>query len=73
MNSSNRIPQHTVGFPGNAGTTSVVTAPQHTRAGSTANTDATVANLELGQNPIWIMAIALGVFCAFAAILMTFG
>jgi hypothetical protein len=73
MISPNPIPQHAVVLPKNTATPPAATVPQHTRAGTAANDDAAVANLEHEENPLWIMAIALGVFCAFAAILMTFG
>ena len=72
MISPNPIPQHAVGLPKNA-PPPAARVPQHTRAGIAANDDAAVANREHEQNPRWIMAIALGVFCAFAAILLTFG
>ena len=73
MISPNPMSKHAVGLPKNAATPPAATIPQHTRAGTAANDDAAVANLEHEENPLWIMAIALGVFCAFAAILMTFG
>jgi len=50
-------------------------ARQPTRLESAAN-DATVehkSDLELFKNPLWIMAIALGAFCAFTALVVALG
>jgi uncharacterized membrane protein len=48
-----------------------VTAPQQNHAGSAANDDA-ATRVNFFQNPLGIMAIALGVFCAVAALVMAF-
>jgi hypothetical protein len=51
-------------------------ARQPPRLQSAANEVAAVvhqSDLELFKNPLWIMAIALGVFCAFTASVMALG
>jgi len=71
MNSPNPAPQRTVGLLKNPLTQAVATVSQQDRAGDAANDDA-AATVEFFQNPLWIMAIALGVFCAVAALVMAF-
>jgi len=71
MNSPNPAPQRTVGLLENPLTQAVATVSQQDRAGDAANDDA-AATVEFFQNPLWIMAIALGVFCAVAALVMAF-
>jgi hypothetical protein len=71
MNSPNPAPQHTVGFVKNPLTQAVATVPQQDDAANAANDDA-ATTVDFFQNPLWIMAIALGVFCAVAALVMAF-
>ena len=71
MKSPNPAPQRTVGLLENPLTQAVATVSQQDRAGDAANDDA-AATVEFFQNPLWIMAIALGVFCAVAALVMAF-
>lgn len=72
MNSPNPDRQHVDGPIKNLATPSVITIPEQTRAGSAANEAATTVR-EDEENPLWIMAIALMVFCGVAAILIAFG
>src|SRR6185312_4721566 len=67
MNSPNPAPKHIVRTPRNRPTVAAVPVPQRFLARTAANTDATEA-VSLFQHPLWIMAIALGVFCAVAAL-----
>ena len=71
MNSPNRAPQHTIRSLKSRPTPASVTVPHQSRAGTAANDDTATA-VDLFQNPLWIMAIALGVFCAVAALVMAF-
>ena len=71
MNSPNRAPQHTIRSFKSRPTPASVTVPHQSRVGTAANDD-TAAAVDLFQNPLWIMAIALGVFCAVAALVMAF-
>jgi hypothetical protein len=71
MNSPNPAPQRTVGLLKTLATPAV-TVPQQNRAGSAANDDAATTDLEHNKNPLWILVIALGVFCAVAALVMAF-
>ncbi len=73
MNSSDLAPQHAVGLLKNSATSAVVTVSQQARADTAANDDPAAVDLEHHQNPLWVMAIALGVFCGFAALVMAFG
>jgi len=61
MNSPNPHPQRTVGLRKNPLMPAAVTAPQQNHAGSAANDDA-ATRVNFFQNPLGIMAIALGVF-----------
>ena len=72
MNSPNPIPQHVVGLIKKPATPSVITIPEQTRADSAAN-DAAAADRQNEENPLLTMAIALMVFCGFAAIVIAFG
>jgi hypothetical protein len=49
-----------------------LTSVRHQGRAVAATRDDTAATLELFQNPLWIMAIALGVFCAVAVAIMAF-
>jgi hypothetical protein len=49
-----------------------VTVPQQNHAGNAANDDAAATDLDHNKNPLWILVIALGVFCAVAALVMAF-
>ena len=71
MNSPNPAPKHIVRTPRNRPTVAAVTVPQRNLARTAVNDDATNA-VNLFQNPLWIMAIALGVFCAVAALVVAF-
>ena len=73
MNSPELAPQHIVRLPQSAVTPAAVPVPRQAHAGTAANDDAADADLQFTQNPLWVMAIALGVFCAFAAFVMAFG
>ena len=72
MNSPNPAPQRTVGLLKNRATPAAVTVPQQDRAGTAAKHDAATTDLEHNKNPLWILVIALGVFCAVAALVMAF-
>ena len=72
MNSPNPTPQRTVGLLKNLATPAAVTGPQQNRGGTAANDDAATTDLEHNKNPLWILAIALGVFCGVAALVMAF-
>lgn len=72
MNSPNLAPQHTVGSLKHLATPAAVTVPQQNRTGTAANDDAATMDLDHDKNPLWIMAIALGVFCGVAALVMMF-
>jgi hypothetical protein len=69
MNSSSPAPQHTVRTLRNRPTSAPATVPQRNFARAAANDDATAA-VGLFQHPLWIMAIALGIFCVIAALAM---
>jgi hypothetical protein len=45
-----------------------VTVHQQVRSDAAANDDSATANLEHGQSPLWVLAIALRVFCGFMAL-----
>jgi hypothetical protein len=72
MNSPTQAPQHVVGLIKKPATPSVITIPKQTRADSAAN-DAAAADRQNEENPLLTMAIALMVFCGFAAIVIAFG
>lgn len=72
MNSPNPAPQHTVGLLQSPMTQAAVTVPQQDHSGNAANDDA-AATVDFFQNPLWIISIALGVFCAVAALVVAFG
>ena len=71
MNSPNRAPQHTIRSFKSRPTPASVAVPRQIRVGTAANDDK-AAVADLFQNPLWIMAIALGVFCAVVALVMAF-
>ena len=71
MNLPNRAPQHTTRPLKTRATLASVTVPHQSRVGTAAN-DRTAAAVDLFQNPLWIMAIALGAFCAVAALVLSF-
>jgi hypothetical protein len=72
MNSPNPHPQRTVGLRKNPRMPAAVTVPQQNHAGNAANDDAAATDLDHNKNPLWILVIALGVFCAVAALVMAF-
>lgn len=72
MNSHELVPQHAVDFPKVTATLGPVTVSKQASAGAAANDDA-AADLEQDHNPLWVMAIALGVFCGFAGFVIALG
>jgi len=72
MNASNPAPQRSVGLLKNLASPAAETLRQQNRAGTTANDDAAATDLDHNKNPLWILAIGLGVFCAVAALVMAF-
>jgi hypothetical protein len=72
MNSPHMVPKHVVGSIKKPANASVITIPEQARADSAAN-DAAEADRQNEENPLWTMAIALMVFCGFAAIVIAFG
>lgn len=71
MNLPDRASQHTLrSFKSRPMPASVTTRLQ-SRVGTAVNDDK-AATVELFQNPLWIMAIALGAFCAVTALVMAF-
>ena len=76
MNSPDLLPKHVAGSLENSATSISITVTEQTRSNTAANDAvATLRNndLSLFQNPLWIMAIALGVFCAFTASVIALG
>jgi hypothetical protein len=73
MISSDVVPNHAVGLIKHAAAPGVVTVPEHTVAATAANDDAAAADPMRDQNVLWIMAIALGVFCGFTAFVIAVG
>jgi hypothetical protein len=73
MKSSDLAPKHAVDLTKNSAAPAVVTVPEKTLADIAANDDAAAADREHDQNPLWIMAIALGVFCGFTAFVIALG
>lgn len=71
MNVPNPAPQHTIGSLRSTRTRRLATVTQHEHAASAANDDAPTT-VDFFQNPLWIMAIALGVFGAVAALVVAF-
>jgi hypothetical protein len=71
MNSPSLVPQHAVGSLKKPANPSVITIPEQARPDSAAN-DAAAADRQKEENPLWTMAIALMVFCGFAAIVIAF-
>jgi hypothetical protein len=71
MNSTSPAPQRTVGLLKKPLTQASVTLARQDHDGNAANDDA-VTTVDFFQNPLWSMAIALGVFCAVAALVMAF-
>ena len=72
MIAPNRAPQHTVRSPKNCPTPASETVTYESRADTAANDD-TEATVDLFRDPLWVMAIALGVFCAVVALVIAFG
>ena len=76
MNSLDLQLQHPRGVLEGSASPVLAAVRQPTRLQSAAN-DAEVvehkSDLELFKNPLWIMAIALGVFCAFTASVIALG
>lgn len=76
MNSLDPHLQHPDSLLEGSASTGLTTARQPTRLASAANDVAVVkhrSDLELFKNPLWIMSIALGVFCAFTASVIALG
>jgi hypothetical protein len=73
MNSRNLALQHAVRVRKNAAPLAAATIPQQARARIAATDDAAAADAERAQNVLWVMAIALGVFCGFAAVVIALG
>lgn len=74
MSSRNLTRQHAVDFPKNVARLRPVTIRQQAHARRIAAKEhAAAADAEQGQNVLWVMAIALGVFCVFTALVMIFG
>jgi len=73
MSSPNPVPQHTVRLASNLATRATPAVLQQARVTTAANDEAATADLGFGQNPLWVMAIALGVFCAVAAVVIGIG
>jgi hypothetical protein len=76
VNSLDRRPQHAADLLKNSATPVVIAVPLQTRRDPAANDAAATErrnDLNLFQNPLWIMAIALGVFCAFTASVIALG
>ncbi|HEY8051334.1 MAG TPA: hypothetical protein VIE42_00830 [Steroidobacteraceae bacterium] len=71
MISPNPLSRHTVRSYSER-PTPALTSVRHQGRAVAATRDDTAATLELFQNPLWIMAIALGVFCAVAVAIMAF-
>lgn len=76
MDSPNLLPKHVVGLLKDSAIPVIVPVPQQIRLDSAAN-DAVATErkdeLNVFRNPLWVMAIALGVFCAFTASVMALG
>lgn len=76
MNSQDLLPQHTPGLLEGSASPVLTTVRQQSRLDSAAN-DAVAterkSDLELFRNPLWIMTIALGVFCAITASVIALG
>lgn len=70
MNSPELAPHPTARLPRHAVTPTAATALPRTRVTTVPNDEPANTDLEQGQNPLWVMAIALGVFCAVAALVM---
>ena len=73
MNSPELAPQHALRESRNITILAAVATPRQGRAGTAPNDDATPTDLGHSENPLWVMVIALGVFCAVAALLIAFG
>jgi hypothetical protein len=73
MNSHELTPQHAIDLPKDTAALGAVTVPKQASAGAAANDDAAAADLEHDRNPLWVMAIALGVFCGFAGFVIALG
>lgn len=76
MNSPDPLPQHVAGLLKTSAAPRDTSVPQQTPSDSAAN-DAVAADrrneLSLFKNPLWVMAIALGVFCVFTASVIALG
>jgi len=76
MNAFDPHLQHPPGLLERSASPLLTAARQPPRLQSAAHDVAAVvhqSDLELLKNPLWIMAIALGVFCAFTASVMALG
>jgi hypothetical protein len=76
MNALDLHVQHPPSLLEGSASPALTPARQPPRLQSAANEVAAVvhqSDLELFKNPLWIMAIALGVFCAFTASVMALG
>jgi hypothetical protein len=76
MNSPDLLPKHLAGVLKDSAIPVIVTVPQQTRLDSAANDSVATQRkdeLNLFRNPLWVMAIALGVFCAFTASVIALG
>ena len=73
MNSPVPVPQLAVGLPKTGAPVAGVPASQHAPASTAEHNDVSAEARKLDQNPLWVMAIALGIFCGIAAIVIGFG